>query len=194
MFTGLINSLASCIKFSYSGRRSLSALDSQAATPDSASTYLGWLDQPSMNLAISSSLVYLDSFPFGGGHTCFYALSLKRPILMLDTHENRRCSFMMHLVDLLVDFEVRDCDYQEYGIYSKPEQIARLLNLVSERKPEALATLLSIQEKQCSSFFDSRSRLIMKGKSSNQLAASDIFLRPLYLVLCYKFPLLFSLG
>lgn len=151
-FTGLIKSLASSIKFSYSGRRSLPALNANAGSCEQASIYLGWLDRQSIDLAISSSIVYLDSFPFGGGHTCFYALSLKRPILMLDTHENRRCSFMMHLVDLLEAFAVNVLDYQEYGIYSHQDQITGLMHSVSARNHEALEKLISIQEKQHSIF------------------------------------------
>ena len=105
-----------------------------------------------MDMAISSCIIYLDSFPFGGGHTCFYALSLKRPIIMLDTFENRRCSFMMHLVDLLEFFLVDKLHYPSYGIYSHPDQIIDFLRSVTQKKPEAIEQLVLIQENQFSIF------------------------------------------
>lgn len=104
--------------------------------------YLGWLQHDQMLSAIESSDIYIDSFPFGGGHTCFYAMSASLPVLMVNSEENRRCSFMMHLLDLRSYFGFQN-DYQDFGIFDSSEALLRFLrSLVNDYNNHVRAQIL----------------------------------------------------
>ena len=94
-----------------------------------------------MKDALFSSDVYIGSFPFGGGHTCFYAMSLLLPVLMIDSDQNRRCSFMMHLLDWKTYFGLTNT-LEELGIFSTYNSLLDFLFLI-ENDSSLLSSKLS---------------------------------------------------
>ena len=129
--------------FSYSGRKPAGWHEQLAKSVDDCSrlNFLGWLSPTQMKDALFSSDVYIDSFPFGGGHTCFYAMSLLLPVLMIDSDQNRRCSFMMHLLDWKTYFGLTNT-LEELGIFSTYNSLLDFLFLI-ENDPSLLSSKLS---------------------------------------------------
>ncbi len=113
--------------------------------------FSGWLTMPQMIQQISQALLYLDSFPFGGGHTAFNALRSSKPIIMLNTDQNRRCSFMMHLTDLISMYDPLTC-HSEYGIFEHISSMSQFLTSIISKDGIAFDTLASIQSRQSSIF------------------------------------------
>lgn len=146
----VISLLSKGIQVAYSGREKSSWHSTIESQLGKGISHLGWLSRDEIVYHLQRCTVYLDSFPFGGGHTCFYALAADRPVLMLDTVENRRCSFMMHLLDI-ASFQGIDlsCSFQmeALGIFAKASLISEFLMSCAESH-KSLNKLATIQENQ----------------------------------------------
>ena len=139
------------ISFSYSGRNKVEFISDLSNLASYRIQYLGWLSLQQMQKVLTSCLIYLDSFPFGGGHTCFYALSARKPVLMIDTEQNRRCSFLMHLYDLLSIYGKNiNCPdtLRSYGVFNEVNEIVDFLNSVGARDKSSFLGLQKIQKNQ----------------------------------------------
>ena len=139
------------VRLAYSGRAPAPWHELIAKTSPQNLEFLGWLKESQLEHFLGQSLVYLDSFPFGGGHTCFAALTCQTPILMLDTEQNRRCSFMMHLLDIAEFFGfnvVSPCVKAELGIFADPTDIQDFILSVSFKATSSIQALSKIQKVQ----------------------------------------------
>ena len=141
--------------YSYSGRTPAiwhKTDESSSNLPENVS-FLGWLNIDQMYAALLDIDIYIDSFPFGGGHTCFYAMALHKPILMLNSDENKRCSYMMHLFDLRSYFGYTNESPESYGIFATQEDIIKFLAGLSLLPAEIVSSKLhDLASKQYSLF------------------------------------------
>ena len=156
-FSDFIQSLLASGHFlySYSGK-SKALWDSRqgnkaAITPHV--NYLGWLNIKGIKHHLRYADIYVDSFPFGGGHTCFYAMKMSVPVLMINTEQNRRCSYMMHLIDLINYFKLGHLNLELYGIFSEPKLLHEFLEHLSTIGTAESSSILSrISQRQSSIF------------------------------------------
>jgi hypothetical protein len=73
--------------------------------------FLGWLPPAHVQDYVSALDIYIDSFPFGSGHTAFQAIQSKIPIVSMLTDESRESSFLKALLidkNYLDDLKLND--------------------------------------------------------------------------------------
>jgi hypothetical protein len=174
-YGSVANSLISSgVQLSYSGRNLVPWHHLVDTSLSHNLLFLGWLSEHEFKKYLRESIVYLDSFPFGGGHTCFAALSTQTPILMLESDENRRCSFMMHLLDIAgyLGHNVSSSEAKEaLGIYSEPVKIRDFILSISKKSARSIEKLSRIQSLQLAIFTQWTSASAFESELKRSVAA-----------------------